>query len=55
MQILNLTNLDKSDIKYSISRFSDGEVQITLGEFSHKGEINVRCRITNAEELFVLM
>lgn len=30
MQILNLANKEKSDIKYSISRFPDGEIQITL-------------------------
>lgn len=55
MQILNLINKEKSNINYSISRFPDGEVQITLGEFSHKDEIIVFCRITNAEELFILM
>lgn len=47
--------MSKSDIKYSISHFPDGEVQITLGEFSHKDEINVKCRITSAEDLFILM
>lgn len=55
MQILNLINKRLSDIDYSISRFPDGEIQITLEEFSHKDEVNVRCRITNAEELFLLM
>lgn len=55
MQTLNLANADKSDIKWSISRFPDGEVQINLGEFSHKDEVNVRCRITSAEDLFILM
>lgn len=55
MQILNLVHLEDSDIKYSISRFPDGEVQISLGEFSHKEQILVKCRITNAEDLFVLM
>ena len=55
MQTLNLANVDKSDIKYSISHFPDGEVQITLGEFSRKDEIEVKCRITSAEELFILM
>lgn len=55
MQTLNLTNIEKSDIKYTISRFPDGEVQITLGEFSHKDEINVRCRITSTDDLFILM
>ena len=54
MQILNLVNLEKSDIKYTLSRFPDGEVQISLGEFSHKDQICVRCRITNAEELFII-
>lgn len=54
MQILNLTDLKKSDIKYSISRFPDGEVQITLEEFSRKDNIKVRCRITNSEELFLV-
>lgn len=54
MQILNLINREKSDVDYSISRFPDGEVQITLGEFSRKGELNVRCRITSGEELFIL-
>lgn len=55
MQTLNLANQEKSDIKYSISRFPDGEVQITLGEFSRKDSVSVKCRITNAEELFILM
>lgn len=54
MQTLNLANADKSDIKWSISRFPDGEVQITLEEFSRKDSIDVQCRITNAEELFIL-
>lgn len=54
MQVLNLTNIEKSDIKYTISHFPDGEVQITLGEFSRKDTIQVRCRITNAEELFLI-
>lgn len=52
---LNLVDKGKSDISYEISRFPDGEIQITLGEFSHKSEINVQCRITTADELFILM
>ena len=55
MQQLNLVHLEDSDIKYSISRFPDGEVQISLEEFSHKKQIQVKCRITNAEDLFILM
>lgn len=52
MQILNLTNPEKSDIKFTVSRFPDVEVQITLGEFTRKDSIKVLCQITNAEELF---
>ena len=55
MQQLNLVHLEDSNIKYSISRFPDGEVQISLEEFSHKEQIQVKCRITNAEDLFILM
>lgn len=55
MQQLNLVHLEDSDIKYSISRFPDGEVQISLGEFSHKKQVQVKCRITNTEEFFILM
>lgn len=52
---LNLINREKSDIGYSIFRFPDDEVQMILGEFSRKEVVNIECRITNAEELFVLM
>lgn len=55
MQILNLINKEKSDIDYSISRFPDGEVQITLDRINHKDGALVKCRITNAEELFIVM
>ena len=55
MQELNLVHLEDSDIKYSIFRFPDGEVQISLEDFSHKEQIQVKCRITNAEDLFILM
>lgn len=55
MQILNLINKERSDIDYSISKFPDGEVQITLGEFSRKDQVMIMCRITTSEELFILM
>lgn len=55
MQTLNLLNPEESGIKYEIFHFPDGEVQIRLGEFSRKkGIIVVVCRITNAEELFIV-
>lgn len=55
MQILNLINKEKSDIDYSISRFPDGEVQITCDGINHKDEVLVKCRITSAEDLFIIM
>lgn len=54
MQILNLINKEKSNIDYSISRFPDGEIQITLGEINHKDKVQINCHITSAEELFIL-
>lgn len=55
MQKLNLCNPEKSDISYSISKFPDGEVQITLGEINRKDTVKVQCRITKVEDLFILM
>lgn len=55
MQKLNLVRPEISDISYNIIRFPDGEVHIKLGEINRKEDIEVHCRITNAEDLFVLM
>lgn len=55
MQILNLTDPNKGDIEWHISHFPDGEVQIILDKFSHKDKVEVHCRITSTEELFILM
>lgn len=54
MLTLNLTNSEKGNIPFSLSRFPDGEVQVVLGEFKRKEKVVVLCRITNAEELFIL-
>ena len=55
MKVLNLIHKENSDIDYNIFKFPDGEVQISLSEFSHKEDsIIVKCRITNAEELFLV-
>lgn len=55
MKVLNLVHKESSDISYNIFKFPDGEVQISLGDFSLKEDyINVKCRITNAEELFIV-
>lgn len=55
MKTINLIDVVKSNVKWSISRFPDGEIQITLEDFSRKDEYDVKCRITNTEELFILM
>ena len=55
MKLLNLINLDKSEIKYNLTRFPDKEPQISFpDEFDRKDSIKVICRITSAEELFIL-
>lgn len=55
MQVLNLIRPEKSEISYEIFHFPDGEVHIKLGEINRKEELVVGCRITNAEDLFILM
>ena len=55
MKKINLINLDKSDIKYELITFPDGEPHIKLDEIDRKDEYEVICRITNPNELFVLM
>ncbi len=54
MKVLNLINPNNGDISFFISKFPDGEINITLGELDHKNELLVKCRITSAEELFIL-
>jgi len=42
MKILNLAS---SDIPYKLSRFPDGEVQISLGEFNHRDQVCVNAEL----------
>lgn len=55
--ILNLAHIEKSDIKYNIFRFPDGEPQIEILSplCNLKDDIIVKCRICNPEDLFILM
>ena len=47
--------MDKSENKYNLTRFPDGEPQISYpDEFDRKDSVKVICRITSAEELFIL-
>ena len=56
MKLLNLINLDKSEVKYNLTRFPDGEPNITItDELDRKNPIEVVCRISNTDDLFVLL
>lgn len=55
MQILHLIRPEKSDIKYEIIHFPDGEPHIILKNIDRKDEVIVACRITNPTDLFILM
>lgn len=54
---LNLINPEQSDIKYNITKFPDGEAHFSLYDsvLNLKGPIDVKCRITSAEELFIVL
>jgi len=53
---LNLINKEISEIKYDITKFPDGEPQFFLTEeLDRKESIDVICRISNTEDLFLLM
>ena len=53
MQTLNLIRPSKSDIKFNIIQFPDGEPHIVLEEFDRKDPVKVICRITNPTDLFI--
>ena len=52
MQVIDLT---KPGDNYKVITFPDGEVHLELAEINRKEPVAVRCRITNANELFILM
>lgn len=55
MQTLNLIDYRKSDIKYQLINFPDGEPHIKLGEINRKHFVTVHCRICNPNDLFILL
>lgn len=56
MKIINLINPELSMCKYTVSKFPDGETHIKFNdELNRKEDYRVVCRITNAEDLFILM
>ena len=52
--IINLINPERSQVKYELTVFPDGEPHIKLEEIDRKKEYLIVCRITNPSELFVL-
>lgn len=56
MKVINLINGDKSEVKYELTTFPDGEPHIKfLDDIDRKDSYNVVCRITNPSELFIVM
>jgi len=65
MKILDLTNLEKSDIKYEISRFPDGQQQVQFEKIqigilkgyagftinSYKIPVQIKARLNNFKDL----
>jgi ribose-phosphate pyrophosphokinase len=52
---INLIHPEKSDVKYELTTFPDGEPHIKLDELDRKVRHDVYVRITNPNDLFVLM
>lgn len=55
MKILNLIKPEKSDVKYEVIQFPDGEPHIVLKDIDRKDDLIVVCRICNPTDLFILM
>lgn len=55
MQVLNLIRPEKSDIKFNIIQFPDGEPHIVLEDIDRKDEVFIICRVANPNDLFILM
>ena len=56
-KILNLQYLDKSDIKYDVISFPDGEKQLNILDnlCNFKDDVDILTRITNGDDLFILL
>lgn len=52
---LNLANIEKSDIKYKMTTFPDGEPHIQFEEIDNKYPITVKTRICNPNDLYTLL
>lgn len=47
--------LKKSDVKYEVIQFPDGEPHIVLNGIDRKDDLTVVCRVCNPTDLFILM
>lgn len=55
MKLLNLIDSDKSDIKWRISRYPDGQIHLELlDDIDRKHDLRIMCRLRNSDELFLL-
>ena len=54
MKRIDLRHKENSEVGYVISRFPDGEVQISLEGLDVKERYEVSCRVSSAEDLFLL-
>ncbi len=52
---LNLANIEKSDIKYKMTTFPDGEPHIQFEEIDNKYPITVKTRICNPKDFYTLL
>lgn len=56
MKTINLIHPGESECKYEVITFPDGELHLKFNEeLNRKDEYMVLCRITNSDELFLLM
>lgn len=56
MKYIDLINKQASEIEYEIFKFNDGEPHIKFtSEITHKDEYTVIARITNSDELFIVL
>lgn len=53
--ILNLTDKDKSEIKYEISKFPDGQQSVTITTDYHSSHAYIQTRLTSFKDLEILI
>lgn len=52
---LNLINAEKSDIKWRIDKYPDGQVQLVLDKFDNKCKVDIYTRLRSSDDIFILM